>query len=56
MAAIMRGCRSGQVITPGRLPEPHRDRTRLDDLEGARIWAGHCLLAHNLVKISVLAA
>jgi IS5 family transposase len=32
------------------------DRTRLDDLEGARIWAGHGVLAHNLVKIAVLAA
>ena len=32
------------------------DRTRLDDLEGARIWTGHGVLAHNLVKISVLPA
>ena len=32
------------------------DRTRLDDLEGARIWAGHGVLAHNLVKIAALAA
>ena len=32
------------------------DRTRLDDLEGARIWAGHGVLAHNLVKIATLAA
>ena len=32
------------------------DRTRLDDLEGARIWTGHGVLAHNLVKISTLAA
>jgi IS5 family transposase len=32
------------------------DRTRLDHLEGARIWAGHGVLAHNLVKISALAA
>ena len=32
------------------------DRTRLHDLEGALIWAGHGVLAHNLVKISVLAA
>ena len=31
------------------------DRARLDDLEGARIWAGHGVLAHNLVKISALA-
>jgi IS5 family transposase len=32
------------------------DRTRLDGLEGAQIWAGHGVLAHNLVKISTLAA
>jgi len=32
------------------------DRTRLDGTEGARIWAGHGVLAHNLVKISVLAS
>jgi IS5 family transposase len=32
------------------------DRARLDDLEGARIWAGHGVLAHNLVKIATLAA
>ncbi|NMH98255.1 ISNCY family transposase [Pseudonocardia acidicola] len=32
------------------------DRTRLDDLEGARVWTGHGVLAHNLVKISVIAA
>jgi IS5 family transposase len=32
------------------------DRTRLDDLEGARIWAGHGVLAHNLVKIAILTA
>ena len=31
------------------------DRTRLDGTEGARIWAGHGVLAHNLVKISALA-
>jgi IS5 family transposase len=28
------------------------DRTRLDGLKGARIWAGQAVLAHNLVKIS----
>lgn len=28
------------------------DRTRLDSLEGARIWTGHGILAHNLVKIA----
>jgi transposase, IS5 family len=32
------------------------DRTRLDRTEGARIWAGHGVLAHNLVKISALAS
>jgi IS5 family transposase len=32
------------------------DRTRLDGTEGARTWAGHGVLAHNLVKISTLAA
>ena len=32
------------------------DRTRLDDLEGARIWTGQAVLAHNLVKIGALAA
>ena len=28
------------------------DRTRIDGTQGARIWAGHGVLAHNLVKIS----
>lgn len=32
------------------------DRTRIDGTEGARIWAGHGVLAHNLVEISALAA
>ena len=31
------------------------DRTRLDGLQGARIWTGQAVLAHNLVKIAVLA-
>jgi IS5 family transposase len=30
------------------------DRTRIDSTQGARIWAGHGVLAHNLVKISAL--
>jgi IS5 family transposase len=30
------------------------DRTRIDGLQGARIWCGHGVLAHNLVKISGL--
>jgi transposase, IS5 family len=31
------------------------DRTRLDGLQGARIWTGQAVLAHNLVKIAALA-
>ncbi len=31
------------------------DRTMIDTTEGARIWTGHGILAHNLVKISALA-
>ncbi len=31
------------------------DRTRIDTTEGARIWTGHGVLAHNLAKISALA-
>ena len=31
------------------------DRSRSDGIEGARIWTGHGVLAHNLVKISALA-
>ena len=31
------------------------DRTRLDGLTGARIWCGHGVLAHNLIKITALA-
>jgi transposase, IS5 family len=31
------------------------DRTRIDGLEGARIWTGQAILAHNLVKIGALA-
>jgi IS5 family transposase len=30
------------------------DRTRLDGREGASIWCGHGVFAHNLVKISAL--
>ena len=30
------------------------DRTRLEGLEGARIWTGQGILAHNLVKIGAL--
>ena len=30
------------------------DRTLLDGIDGARIWCGHEVLAHNLVKISGL--
>jgi IS5 family transposase len=32
------------------------DRTCIDGTEGAKIWVGHGVLAHNLVKISTLAA
>ncbi len=32
------------------------DRTRLDRTDGARIWVGQAVLAHNLVKIAALAA
>lgn len=31
-------------------------RTRLDGLTGARIWSGYAILAHNLTKITALAA
>jgi transposase, IS5 family len=31
------------------------DRARLDTTEGARIWTGHGILTHNLIKISALA-
>ena len=30
------------------------DRTRIDSTQGARIWTGHGVLTHNLVKISAL--
>ena len=32
------------------------DRSRLDGTAGARTWAGHSVLAHNLTKISALAS
>ena len=32
------------------------DRARIDTTEGTQIWVGHGVLAHNLVKISGLAA
>ena len=32
------------------------DRTRIDGTEGTRIWTGHGVLTHNLVKISALVA
>jgi transposase, IS5 family len=31
------------------------DRSRLDGLDGARIWTGQAVLAHNLIKIGTLA-
>jgi transposase, IS5 family len=30
------------------------DRTLMDGIDGARIWCGHGVFAHNLVKISGL--
>jgi transposase, IS5 family len=30
------------------------DRTLLDGIQGARIWCGHGVFAHNLVKITSL--
>ena len=32
------------------------NRTELTGIEGARTWCGHGVFAHNLVKISALAA
>jgi IS5 family transposase len=32
------------------------DRTRLDGRNGAAIWCGHGVFAHNLVKIAALAS
>ncbi len=32
------------------------DRTRIDGTQGARIWTGHGVLTHNLIKISALTA
>jgi IS5 family transposase len=32
------------------------DRSRIDTLEGAKIWVGHGVLTHNLIKISTLAS
>ena len=32
------------------------DRTGIDGIEGTRIWTGHGVFAHNLVKISTLTA
>ena len=32
------------------------DRTMIDTTEGARIWTGHAVLAHNLAKIAALTA
>jgi IS5 family transposase len=30
------------------------DRTRLDNITGARTWCGHSVFAHNLSKIGAL--
>jgi IS5 family transposase len=32
------------------------DRTLMDGIDGARIWCGQGMLAHNLVKVSALLA
>jgi IS5 family transposase len=32
------------------------DRTRIDGTQGTRIWTGHGVLAHNLIKIAALTA
>ena len=32
------------------------DRTRLDDLEGAKTWTGQGIFTHNLIKIAALTA
>jgi transposase, IS5 family len=32
------------------------DRTRLDGRNGAAIWCGHGVFAHNLIKIAALAS
>jgi hypothetical protein len=51
MIDTMQRCRTG---SEGRISYLKRgygwDRTRIDGTEGARIWAGHGILAHNLVK------
>ena len=50
-------CRTGSEARISTLKRQYGwDRTRLDDLEGARIWTGQAVLAHNLVKIGALAA
>jgi hypothetical protein len=57
-------CRRGAVPGPTGSEGPisalkrqyGRDRTRLDTTHGTRTWAGYGVLAHNLVKISTLAA
>ena len=51
---------NGEPGSEGRISHLKRgygwDRARIDGTEGARIWTGHGILAHNLVKISALAA
>jgi hypothetical protein len=48
-----------EVAHRQRSPDQHPQqycwgRTRLDGLHGARIWTGHGVLGHNLVKIAAL--
>lgn len=58
---------SGAISAVWRTPvAPRRDRelkpsygwngTELTGLDGVRTWCGHGIFAHNLVKISALAA
>ncbi len=52
--------RPGRTGSEGRISSLKRgygwDRTRLDGTEGARIWTGRGVFAHNLVKIGALAS
>ena len=42
------------VKVAGLWAQPRRCRASLDGLDGARIWTGHGVLTHNLVKIAAL--
>ncbi len=47
-----------RIRRPDQLPQRSYgwDRTRLDGRQGAAIWCGHGVFAHNLVKIGALAS